>query len=314
MTVYALRRLAFGLSLVWAASVVAFVVFCRSFDPLWTYALCRPGCDPARNAVIAKFHLDDSIVHRYLLWLTGLVHHGFGDSAVDGFAIGPQLLRSAGVTAQLLAAGFVLTLVFSVLLGAVAARRRGAVDGILRVLGYFTWSLPTFTMGLLLLRWLGPTHWFPAWYAGHGPVHWIRAMALPAATLSLGLIGLYSRYVRTSMRSELRQPYAVVARGKGLPESRVVYRHALRNSLVPFMSVLSLDLGAVVGSCLAAEYIFNMPGLAYFFLGGLQRADPFVLTAIVVAIAVLVAFFSLMTDLLVGWLDPRVAVGSRALR
>lgn len=318
MIVYALRRLAFAISLVWAASFVAFVAFALSFDPLWQFALCRPGCDYQRNLMIAKFHLHDSILHRYWLWLTNLPHHGFGYPAARQYGFQSQtingpLLHAAGYTAQLLAAGIVLTVVFSIVVGVVSARRPGAVDAALRLSGYVTWSLPTFLTGVLLWRWLGPTHWFYAgFYAGGGFLRWIRAMALPSVILSLGLIGLYSRYVRTSMRSELRQPYAVVARAKGLRESRVAYRHALRNSLVPFVSVLSLDLGAVLGACFAAEYVSLMPGIANYFIGSLNNADPFILTAIVVMVAVVVAGFTLVADLLVGWLDPRTRAEARA--
>ncbi|HKB93055.1 MAG TPA: ABC transporter permease [Gaiellaceae bacterium] len=309
MIVYTLRRLAFAVSLVWGTTFLAFVAFGLSFDPLWQFALCRPGCDPERNALIAQFHLHDSILQRYWIWLSGLPRHGFGNASVSSYPIGPELVHAAGVTAQLMALGIVLTLVFSVAVGVVSARRGGPLDGVLRLLAYVSWSLPTFVTGVLLALWLLPTNWFATGVSpGSGAGHWIRLMALPAVTLSLGLIGLYSRYVRTAMRSELRRPYAVVARAKGLGESRVVYRHALRNSLVPFVSVLALDLGAVLGACFAAEWVFRLNGLATFFIHSMSNADPFVLTAIIAMVAVVVAAFSFATDLLVAWLDPRIAL------
>lgn len=315
---YAVRRVVFAISLVWGVSFAAFVAFGLSFDPLWQYALCRPQCDPQRNALIAKFHLHDSILHRYWLWLTGLPRHGFGQAAVPQYGfqnndIGAPLLHAAGTTAELLGLGLLLTLVFSVLIGVVAARRGGALDAVLRLLAYVAWSVPTFTTGVLLALWLAPTHWFLGGGSpGGGVGHWIRTMALPAITLSVGMIGLYSRYVRTAMSSELRRQYAVVARGKGLRESRVAYRHALRNSLVPFVSVLSLDLGAVLGACFAAEWVFGLNGLATFFIRSMSNADPFILTAIIAMVAVVVAFFALVADLLVGWLDPRTRADARA--
>ncbi|HVS84829.1 MAG TPA: ABC transporter permease [Gaiellaceae bacterium] len=313
---YVARRIVFALSLVWGVSFFAFVIFGLSFDPLWQFALCRPGCDPQRNALIAKFHLHDSILHRYWIWLTGLPSHGFGQAAVPQFRsatqdIGPPLLHGAGVTAQLMAAGLVLTLVFSVLVGVVSARRGGLADAGLRLLAYVSWSLPTFLTGVLLALWLLPTGWFAsAILPGAGVVHWIRLMALPAVTLALGLVGLYSRYVRSALAAELRRQYAVVARAKGLSDSRVVYRHALRNSLVPFVSVLSLDIGAVLGACFASEWVFHLQGLASYFVASMSNADPFVLTAIVAMVAVLVAAFALVTDLLIAWLDPRTPLAN----
>ena len=318
---YGLRRVAYGISLVWGASVLAFVAFGLSFDPLWQFALCRPGCDPQRNALIAKFHLHDSIFHRYWLWLSGLPTHGFGEAAVPQFRspnqdIGPPLLHAASVTAQLMAAGLALVLVFSVLVGVISARRRGPLDGGLRLLAYVSWSLPTFLTGVLLVLWLKPTGWFEIspLNPGHGVTDWIRTMALPAVTLALGLVGLYSRYVRSAMRSELRRPYAVVARAKGLSEARVTYRHALRNSLVPFVSVLALEIGPVLGACFAAEWVFRLNGLATYFIRSMSNADPFILTAIIVMIAVVVACFSVVTDLFVGWLDPRTTLAPERLR
>jgi peptide/nickel transport system permease protein len=318
---YALRRLVFAISLIWGVSFGAFLAFGLSFDPLWQFALCRPGCDPQRNALIAKFHLHDSILHRYWIWLTGLPKHGFGEAAVPqygfqpGTRIGTPLLEAAGVTAELLALGIALTVVFSIVIGVVAARRRGPIDAVLRLLAYVSWSLPTFMTGVLLALWLGPHHWFVVkgtLVPGSGFVHWLRVMTLPAITLAVGLIGLYSRYVRTAMSSELRRQYAVVARAKGLRESRVAYRHALRNSLVPFVSVLALDLGAVLGACFAAEWVFGLRGLATYFIGSMSNADPFILTAIMTMVAVVVAFFWLVADLAVGWLDPRTRAAARA--
>jgi peptide/nickel transport system permease protein len=109
--------------------------------------------------------------------------------------------------------------------------------------------------------------------------------------------------------TELRQPYAVVARSKGLSDSRVAYRHALRNALVPVVGVLSLDITAIVGASLAADYVFQMGGLASLFVDSIKDADPFGMTAIIVVIGAVVALFTFLTDLALGWLDPRLRVG-----
>jgi ABC-type dipeptide/oligopeptide/nickel transport system permease component len=181
---------------------------------------------------------------------------------------------------------------------------------LLRFLAYVSWSVPTFVVGVLVWRWLGPKGWFEVGPPGGGLVHWIRQMTLPAVTMALGLIGVYSRYVRSAMIVSLQQPYAVVARAKGLSERRVVLRHVLRNSLIPFVSVLSLEFAGVVGASLAADYVFNMGGLALYFLHSLGQADPFAMTAILVVIGGIVAVFMLLADLVVGWLDPRARIAA----
>jgi peptide/nickel transport system permease protein len=319
MLAYALRRLARFVFLVWLVSFGSFVAFGLAFDPLYGLALCGDSCKGQRDALIAKFHLHDPILQRYWYWLNGLAHHGFGSQVFGGFGlpgaeIDPALFRAAAVTFQLMVAGLVLTVIFSVLIGVVSARRHGRfADVTLRLFTYVTWSLPTFLIGVLFLRWLYPLGWF---YAGRAPgggfLPWIRTMTLPAVTLSLGLVGLYSRYVRTATLTELQRPYATVARAKGLRESRITIRHVLRNALGPFVSVLALDVGAIVGASLATDWVFGMRGLASYFYASMQAADPFSLTAVVVVIAIVVSAFMLVSDLAVGWLDPRLHVAAES--
>jgi peptide/nickel transport system permease protein len=320
---YVLRRLALALSLVWAVSVACFVAFALTFDPLWELRACgTPQCRAQIAQLTVQYHLNKPVLERYWIWLSSLVRHGF--RGINGFPITSQLLTSAKVTAELMGAALIVTAVFAVIVGIACARRPGQpLDLLLRVLAYVAWSLPTFLVASLALRWLAPTGWFlvgaptgsvpavggPVALPGGGFVNWIRGMALPVLTLSLGLIGLYSRYIRTAMLTELHRPYAVVARSKGLTESRVAYGHALRNALAPFVSVLSLEIGAILGASLAVDYVFQMGGLASFFLNALtQSADPYTLTAAIVAASCIVVFFMFVADLAVGWLDPRTAV------
>jgi peptide/nickel transport system permease protein len=316
MTGYVVRRLLLALSMVWAVSFGAFAAFGLSFDPTYNYNLCTADdCRLERQRLIAQFHLHEPILERYWYWLSGLPSHGFGTSVLGfygngaGYEIGPRLWHAAGVTAQLLAAALVLVVLGSVVVGVVSARFAGSpLDWVLRLLAYVSWSMPTFLVGVLLVRWLGPTHWFSIGQRSPGVGGWIRWISLPSCALALGLVGLYSRYVRSAMLVSLRQPYAFVARGKGLGEGRVLLRHALRNSLIPFVSVLTLDLAAIVGASIATDYVFSMGGLADYFLHSIGAADPFVLTAILVVIAAVVASFMLVADVLAGWLDPRVRV------
>jgi glutathione transport system permease protein len=321
---YVLRRLGLALSLVGGVSLAGFIAFAKTFDPLWQLRMCgTPQCQAQIAHLTVKYHLSKPVLERYWYWLSDLARHGF--RGIEGFPIGPQLLSSAEVTAELMAAAVVVTALFAVLVGVASARRPGRpLDLVLRTLAYVSWSLPSFLVASLALRWLGPKGWFLFGQGlvytpgssvplrpGGGFVTWIRIMTVPALTLSLGLIGLYSRYVRTAVLTELHRPYAVVARAKGLTESRVAYRHALRNALPPFVSVLSLEIGAILGASLAVDYVFQMGGLASFFLGALtQSSDPYELTAVVVAASAIVVLLMLVADFLVGWLDPRTALAA----
>jgi peptide/nickel transport system permease protein len=320
--VYVVRRILFAMSLLLGISFGAFAAFGLSLDP--TYPLLLGGEEGLhqRHLLQVHYHLTDPIVVRYLHWLHGLVTHGFGTTVLPtygrvstgglaGSDIDPLVWHAAAVTAQLVAVSLLVVVAGSAVVGAVAARRpSGVVDLTLRTFAYVTWSVPTFVIGIELLQWFGgPSSFGPP---GGGLGSWLGHMVLPVATLSLGLVGLYSRYVRSAMLVSLAEPYTVVARAKGLPERRVVFQHALRNSLAPFVSVVSLELGAVVGASLATDYVFRMNGLAVLFLQALGAADPFELTAIVVVLAVVVIVFMLVADVVVGRLDPRIRLGGAA--
>ena len=322
---YVLRRIVLALSLVWAVSFVGFLAFALTFDPLWQQRMCGAPCAHQVAVLTVKYHLNKPVIERYWYWLSGLIHHQSFQS-IEGFPITSELLNATKVTTELMACALVVTAFFAVIVGVASARRAGRpLDLLLRGLAYIAWSLPAFLVASVALRWVVPAvGWFlvggtaalppgaafqgaPIPHPG-GFVNWIRNMTLPVLTLSLGLIGLYSRYVRTALLAELHRPYAVTALAKGLTDTRVAYRHALRNALPPFVSVLSLEIGAILGASLAIDYVFYMGGLASYFLGGLtQAADPYVLTAVVVAASCIVVLFMFVADLAIGWLDPRTA-------
>jgi peptide/nickel transport system permease protein len=331
---YILRRLILAASAVVAVSFAAFVAFGLSLDP--SGPLRQSPDQHPRQFVVHYYHLSDPILSRYWRWARGVVEHGFGRTvststtgsplrlASPGNPIGPAIWHGAGVTAQLVAFALLLTVVGSVLVGTYSARRPYARLDVPRLASYLAASMPTFLIAYLLKRSIVGNVTAVRTFDGtlqfeqHGVflvgpptggfVDWFRHMTLPALALALGLIGIYARYVRTAMLVSLGEQYATVARAKGLPERRVVFRHALRNSLVPFTSLLSLEMGAVIGASLAADAVFNLGGLAQTFLGGLALADPFELTALVVVTAGVVSCFLLAADLLVGVLDPRLRV------
>jgi len=335
MATYLLRKVLVAASVVVAVSFAAFVGFGLSLDPSYPlYAQPR-----AQAIVRAHYHLQDPILSRYARWLVDFSHHGFGSTVSTdvggapptlrslGEPIGPQLLHAAEITAVLLTVALALVAIGSVAVGVFAAqRRRFHADTGVRTLAYLGASVPTFLLGDLLVRAIAPkftgkyvgTHfvisstngWFLLGPPTGGFVDWLRHLFLPAVTLSLGLIGLYSRYLRSAMAVELGRPYVTVARAKGLTERRVLLRHALRNSLVPVTALMTLELGGIVGASIAADGVFGTGGLASEFLGALGHADPFELTAIVVMSAVVVCGFTLAGDLLVGLLDPRRAIGT----
>jgi peptide/nickel transport system permease protein len=336
---YLLRRVGLTLLVLVTVSFVAFCSFGVSLDPSSPLRL-NPDQRP-RHAVVAYYHLNDPILSRYARWAKGFVHHGFGsqvsttvqdDKVVPSpTTIWPDLSHAVWISFQLVGFALLLMIALSVALGVFSARRPGSVaDGIVRFLTYASWSIPTFLIAFFLKKWIlsgqsvtnftyGPqgtttngSHPFLIGPPTGGVVDWFQHMTLPAFALALGLVGVYARYVRSAMLVSLSQPYAVVARSKGLSEWRIIRVHTLRNSLIPFVSALSLELGAVVGASLAADYVFGLGGLASFVLRSLGQSDPFLMTAVVLVLAAIVMLFVTLSDLVIGWLDPRARVAAAA--
>jgi peptide/nickel transport system permease protein len=317
-------------------SFVGFICFGTGLNP--AYPLYASPDPKPRKIVEAYYHLKDPILERYWLWVQNFFHHGFGKPvslslAPDGKVIesntliGPEIWHAGWMTFQLVAFSLAIMIVLSLTLGTISSRwRGGTVDVAVRVGNYLSWSIPAFLIAFFFRRWFagdqtatsfvyGPqtvdyqgAHVFLIGPPTGGFVDWFQHMTLPAVALALGLVGVYSRYIRSSMLVALSQPFAVVARAKGLSEGRVIVRHALRTSLIPFMSALALEVGAVVGASLAADYVFSLGGLASLTIGALGRADPFEMTAVVMTLSAVVLTFMTLADLAVGWLDPRARV------
>jgi peptide/nickel transport system permease protein len=338
VSTYLLRRAGLTLLVLVTVSFVAFCGFGVSLDPSSPLRL-SPDQRP-RHAVVAYYHLGDPILSRYWRWAKGLPQHGFGapvstnvhdQTVIPSPPMWPQLSHAVWISAQLIAFALVLVVVLSIALGIYSARHpRSLLDGGVRLLTYASWSIPTFLIAFLMRRWIlsgqsvsnfvyGPnapstngSHPFLIGPPTAGFVDWFQHMTLPAFALAIGLVGVYTRYIRSAMLTSLAQPYATVARSKGLAEGRVVRVHALRNSLIPFVSALSLEIGAVVGASLAVDWVFGLGGLASFTIQSLGQADPFQMTAVVIVLAFIVMLFVTLSDLVVGWLDPRARIAAAA--
>jgi peptide/nickel transport system permease protein len=331
--VYIARRLLIAAFVFVVVSFVAFTVFAAPLDPLWKL---RVGGDPRLAPKIAQlqdeFHLNEPAVEQYWLWAKGTIT---GDpkatqsvcagrlrAGCGHFPVWPVVWSALGRTALLAGLSVVLIVVFSLLIGTIAARRPGSpLDVVLRTGSYLTWAIPAFVVAVLLqllLRHLAlaydiepfPVSGLPlpgeAGTGLHFIAIWAQHLALPVLTIALGFIGYYSRYIRSAMLVSLGEPYALTARAKGLRERHVLTKHALRNSLVPFASLLTLDFGAIFGATLVADYIFQQAGLAGALAHAVYNSDPFEVQPLVLVGAASVLLFSLLGDLITSRLDPRI--------
>jgi peptide/nickel transport system permease protein len=316
--VYLLRRLVPGAFVVVLLSFLGFWVFASRIDPLAPLKMQSPYPKERIARITERAHLDDPIPVRYWIWVKGIATRSdAGHTIVDDEPIWPPVWVSLKRSVQLVAATMIIVIAASIAIGTMGARRAGSgLDVTLRGFSYLAWSVPVFLLAVILQQlvfrtegWTGRELLPPnGWPSGSGLAYtesWFRHLALPVLTLAATYVGAHSRYVRSSVAGALVAPYSVVARAKGLPE-RTVTRRALRTALIPFVTVVALDFGGLLGASFAVDWIFRLQGMGTLWVSAVAGYDPYQLEAVLIVTAVVVVAFSLLADLALGWLDPRI--------
>lgn len=286
------------------------------------FAMCRAtpvsparltlGSDATVDQIAAFNHqygLDLPVAEQYGRWLAHALSLDFGTSYMSGSPIGPQIAQTLPETVELVSLSFVFTVVVSIAFGTAAAlKENSAADHLLRAIAIVGLSVPSFWLGLLLIRYVAlKTGWFPvggltSW--GEGAAAHARALVLPVITMSVYYISVLSRLVRTSMVDALSQDYVKTARALGLPNARI-HVYALKNALPPLVSTAAMSYGYMFGWALIVEQIFNMPGVSRALLTAIFQRDYPTVQAIVLVITAIFIVSNTCADLLHGYLDPR---------
>jgi peptide/nickel transport system permease protein len=256
--------------------------------------------------------LDRPLILQYLGWIGGVLRGDWGTSlAMKQPVAGIVTLRLRNSAALALGA-FALVVLIAVPLGTIAALARGRLLDLAILAGtYIGISVPEFVTGLALLLVLAgpPLGWLPtSGYAelSAGLANWARHLILPAATLTIILAAHVVRQTRAGLAGVLAAPYVRTARLKGASEGRVVVRHALRNGLLPTITVLALDLGYLMGGIVVVEEVFAYPGMGRLLLFAVQNRDVPLLQMCVLILASVYALANFAADLVYAWLDPRI--------
>ena len=262
----------------------------------------------------AELGLDDPIPVRYLSWVTGAVRGDLGRSATTNQQVSQVILQRAPVTLQIMLMTFVLALIFSIPLGVLTAYKAGSYfDRITSAITFGMLSIPNFVMGLLLiilvaveLGWLPASGWTRF---SEDPIGSIRTGMLPAITLAMGVIAVLTRLLRTDMISTLQDDHVVLAKSKGLPTSRILFRHALRPSSFSLMTVLGLQMAAAISGSVVIEEIFALPGLGRELFSSVRQQNLPVVQGLVLLLAVIYVLINFIVDMLYSFLDPRIRHG-----
>jgi peptide/nickel transport system permease protein len=286
-------------------------------DPVDMFIMSDPNVD-ARNIEALKhaYGLDQPMIVRYVKWLGRTVRGDLGWSIRFKQPVSQLIAERLPNTLALTMTGFILALLLAVPVGIYAALRQYSLtDYVVSFLSFLGFSVPLFWFGIVMiyifavnLRWVPPGGFQTTGVAPGWPMALdrVRYMLLPAAVVAFYTAALLVRYVRSSMLEALRQDYIRTARSKGLRERTVINKHALRNALMPLVTILSLAIPALFGGAPVTETVFGWPGTGQLLVQSVLSGDHIVSMAMLMIIAVMVVAASLVADLAYAWLDPRI--------
>jgi peptide/nickel transport system permease protein len=270
-----------------------------------------PGTAGQKQALREAFGLDKPLPVQYLDWLGSMAQGDMGRSLRTRESVTGILLRSLPVTLELTLLAVVMATVTAIPLGVLSATRPdAAVDYWSRIAGLIGLSLPNFWLATLALlftslwfQWVPPVNYVSPFT---NPLGNLAQMAIPAAAIALHLMAIVMRMTRTMMLEVLRQDYVRTARAKGAGERLVVYRHALRNALIPVVSVIGFQVGALMGGSAIVEVIFGLNGIGNTLVQGIFNRDYPLIQASALFLATIFVVVNLCVDVVYGYLDPRV--------
>ena len=322
MLAYIIRRVGQSALVLLIVGLVAFSMFRFVGDPI-DNMLGQERTAEDIDRLRAQLGLDQPFVVQYYKFLEGAVQGNFGVSYRQGRPVAEILLERAPVAHELAMVSGVLAMLFGIALGVFTAiRRDGVLANVIMSGSLIGVSLPTFLIGILLiylfsveLGWLpsfgrGETVDLGGWSTGFLTESGLKALILPSITLGLYQMTLIMRLVRSEMLEVLRQDYIRFARARGLRDRAVNFRHALKNTMVPVITVIGLQLGAIIAFAIITETVFQWPGVGLLFINAIQFVDIPVMAAYLMRISVMFVGINLLVDILYAFIDPRLRVAA----
>ena len=324
MLVFILRRLAQAVVVMLTVAFIAFMLFQYVGDPVKNL-LGQDATPEQREQLRKDLGLDQSFAVQFAHFAGNAVQGEFGVSLKQGRKVSALIAERFPATLELSATAAVIALVFGIPLGVYAALRRGSFGSqVLMTLSLLGVALPTFLIGILLilifavqLAWLpsygrGEVVMFGAWSTGLLTTDGLRHLLLPGITLAVFQLTLIMRIVRAEMLEVLRADYIKFARARGLSDRTIYFGHALKNTLVPVITITGLQLGSLIAFAIITETVFQWPGMGLLFIQAVQFADIPVMAAYLCLISLIFVVINLVVDLLYFAVDPRLRVSGGA--
>lgn len=317
---YLIRRTFWAIWLFFAATFITYVIFFLiPSDPGRLHAFGFTTSPVQASKIQSELHLDVPFFQQYWIFVWNIIRHGsLGYSFQNGASVRWILGQDARVTASLVFGGLVFWLLISIPIGILSALRpRSVFDRFAMVFVLFGISAPPIWLGLILAYVFGfKLGWTPiADYCNFfasaggecsGPVHWAYHLILPWATFTFLFAAIYVRMIRAGVLEASTEDFVRTARAKGAPGRRVVVHHILRNSMLPIVTMLGMDIAVALGGALFIERVFNLHGLGVELLDAAHAGDVPIVVGVVVFVTVAVIIANFIVDVAYAWLDPRI--------
>jgi peptide/nickel transport system permease protein len=290
---------------VWLIStLVFFVIRVLPGDPAEVIAGIDAGEEDIR-LIRARLGTDRPLADQYGQWLYNVLRLDFGESLISGQPVTALILERFPLTLSLALLGIVISVLIALPLGVLSAVKRWSIwDTLGMLFSQLGMAIPSFWLGIMLLLLLSvKLRLFPLFGSGS-----VRHLILPALSLGIARAAVLLRLTRASMVEELSKEYVITARSKGLTERMVKYKHALKNALLPVITVAGIQLGYMLGGAIIIEQVFSLPGLGRLFLFGVYQRDFPLIQGGVVFVAVVFSLINFLVDILYSLLNPRIQV------
>lgn len=307
---YTVRRIVQSIPILFIVFTLVFIIVrVLPGDPA-TAALGDYASKEAVESLRKSMGLDVPLWKQYLRFLANLLQGDLGNSIITGYPVSAQIVRVLPYTLQLTFSAIIIGYILGIPLGISAAVKRNSfVDYFNRIFSLIGLSIPAFYLGILLMYLFSiKLRLFPVvgggdlWDLGSN----LRHLFLPALSLGLVMTAYITRMTRSSLLNVLREDYIRTARSKGIPGKIVLFKHALRNALIPIVALGGLYAVVLIGSSVMIEIVFSRPGLGSLMVGAIKQRDYTTLQSVMVLYAIIVVALNLVTDLIYGWIDPRI--------
>ena len=293
-------------------SFFSFVIIDLAPGDISSMYITEDMTDAEKAAIIAKLGLDRSVPEQYFSWLTEALKGNFGYSMSYSLPVMGMLLKRLPSTILLMGTGLLVSLVLAIPLGLIAGYKKNTwIDNVISSFAYFGMSIPNFYFGvLLIILFTAILHWLPSsgmhTYGVNTVWDTVQHMIMPVMTMALSSMASKVRYVRANTIGQLAEEYVLAAKAKGTPPSKILFRHVLKNTLLPIITIVGMNMASLVCGSFIIESVFGWPGIGGFAMEAIGKRDYPIIMAYIMLSGFILVMGNFVADVLYSFADPRI--------